>query len=300
MKAGIVAIIGRANVGKSTLLNRLVGEKVAIVSPVPQTTRNQIRAILNEPRGQIVFLDTPGMHVSKHALDRAMISAINDSLSGVDVVLHLVDATERVGEEEEMVIERLRGVDAPIILGLNKIDRSPAHLEDYLLVWERKLGKKLSDVTDRLMPVPFSALTGTNVDRLLDELFARLPEGEPLYPENILTDFPRQLTIQDIIREKFLAYLKDELPFSLAIHASEIVERSEKLLYVKAMVLVERDSQKAIVIGHKGEVLKKVGEAARRELEELYEKKIYLDLWVKVDKGWKQNGELLRQMGYIL
>jgi GTP-binding protein Era len=299
MKSGIVAIIGRPNVGKSTLLNHLVGEKVAIVSPVPQTTRNQIRAILNEPRGQIVFLDTPGMHVSKHAFDRAMIAAINDSLSGVDVILHLVDVTERVGEEEEMVIERLRQVKAPIILGLNKIDRNMSHLEDYLLIWERKLGKKLSDVTDRLMPVPFSALTGVNTDRLMDELFLRLPEGEPLYPADILTDFPRQLTIQDFIREKFLYCLKDELPFSLAIFASEIIDRSPKLLVIRAEVLVERDSQKGIVIGRNGEVLKKVGEAARKELEEIYGKKIFLELYVKVDKDWKSNTEMLRQMGYI-
>lgn len=300
MRSGIVAIIGRPNVGKSTLLNNLVGEKVAIVSSVPQTTRNQIRAILNEQRGQIVFLDTPGMHVTKHALDRAMIAAINDSLEGVDVVLHLVDATERVGEEEEMVMERLRGVGTPIILGLNKIDRSPTHIEDYILAWERKIGKKLSEATERIMPVPLSALTGTNLDKLLDEVFRRLPEGEPLYPEDILTDFPRQLTIQDCIREKLLSYLKEEVPFSMAVFAEEIVERSSKLTYVKASILVERDSQKAIVIGLNGEHLKKAGELARKELENIYNKKFYLDLWVRVNKDWKQDAGLLRRIGYIL
>jgi GTP-binding protein Era len=300
MRSGIVAIIGRANVGKSTLLNNLVGEKVAIVSSVPQTTRNQIRAILNEHRGQAVFLDTPGMHVTKHALDRAMIAAINDSLEGVDVVLHLVDATERVGEEEEMVMERLRGIRAPIILGLNKIDRGPKHIEDYILAWERKIGKKLSEATERIMPIPLSALTGTNLDKLLDEVFRRLPEGEPLYPEEILTDFPRQLTIQDCIREKLLLYLKEEVPFSMAVFAEEIVERSAKLTYVKASILVERDSQKAIVIGHNGEHLKKAGELARKELENIYNKKFYLDLWVKVSQDWKQDTELLKRIGYIL
>ena len=300
MKSGIVAIIGRPNVGKSTLLNKLAGEKVAIVSAVPQTTRNQIRAILNEKRGQAVFLDTPGMHVTKHALDRAMIAAINDSLEGVDVVLHLVDATERVGEEEEMVMERLREIGTPIILGLNKIDRGPKHIEDYILAWERKIGKKLSEATQRLMPIPLSALTGTNIDKLLDEVFRRLPEGEPLYPEDILTDFPRQLAIQDCIREKLLSYLKEEVPFSMAVFAEEIVERSAKLTYVKAAILVERDSQKAIVIGKNGEHLKKAGELARKELENIYNKKFYLDLWVKVNKDWKQDAELLRQIGYIL
>lgn len=300
MKAGIVAIIGRPNVGKSTLLNNLVGEKVAIVSAVPQTTRNQIRAILNDKRGQIVFLDTPGMHQTRHALDRTMIAAINQSLSGVDVVLHLVDATERVGEEEAMVIERLSSVRAPIILGLNKVDRGPRHLEDYLEAWERKLGGKLSDMTERLMPVPISALTGTNVDRLLDELFARLPEGEPLYPEDVLTDFPRQLTIQDVIREKLFLELKDEVPFSVAVHAEEIAERSEKLTYIRAVIFVERDSQKAIVIGRQGALLKKIGEAARRDLQDIYGKKIYLDLWVKVKEDWKEDTHLLREMGYFL
>jgi GTP-binding protein Era len=300
MKSGIVAIIGRPNVGKSTLLNRLVEEKVAIVSPVPQTTRNQIRAILNEKRGQIVFLDTPGMHVAWHALDRAMIAAINDAISGADVILHLADATNRIGEEEAMVIERLSRSRVPIVLGLNKIDRGAAHIDLYLRAWEEKLKKKLSEAVDRVMPVPISGLTGTNIGVLLDELFARLPEGEALYPPDILTDFPRQLTIQDIIREKLLLYLKDELPFSTAVVAEEIVDRSEKLFYVKAGILVERDSQKGIVIGHKGEILKKVGQASREELEQIYGKKVFLDLWVKVEKDWKQDHEFLKRAGYIL
>lgn len=298
MKAGIVAMIGRPNVGKSTLLNYLVGEKVAIVSPIPQTTRNQIRAILNEKRGQIVLIDTPGMHVSHHALDRTMIAAINDSLSGSDVILHLVDATKPVGEEEMMVIERLSAISTPIILGLNKIDRQASHIADYLEIWEKKIGKPLSEATDRIMPVPLSALVGTNTDRLLDELFARLPEGEALYPENILTDFPRQLTIQDIIREKLLVDLRDELPFSIAVYAEEITDRSDKMLYIKAIILVERDSQKSIVIGKHGSILKKAGEAARKEIQELYQKKVYLDLWVKVEENWKQDATLLRQIGY--
>ena len=299
-RAGIVAIVGRANVGKSTLLNNLVGEKVAIVSAVPQTTRNQIRAILNEKRGQIVFLDTPGMHETKHAFDRSMISAINNSLEGIDVVIHLVDTTERLGEEEAMVMDRLSSVKAPIILGLNKIDLAPRHLEDYLSAWERKIGRKLSDATDRIMPIPLSALAGTNTDRLLDELFLRLPVGPALYPEDVLTDFPRQLTIQDCIREKFLLTMRQEIPFSIAVFAEEIIDKSEKLTVVNVVIYVERDSQKGIVIGKRGEILKKVGEAARKELQEIYGKKIYLDLLVKVKENWKSNTELLKMMGYIL
>ncbi len=299
MKAGVVAIVGRANVGKSTLMNNLVGEKVAIVSKVPQTTRNQIRAILNERRGQIVFIDTPGMHISKHALDRAMINAVTSSLEGVDVVVHLVDITEYVGEEEFMIMDRLCKVRAPIILGLNKIDCNAKYINEYIQAWQKRLNLDLSSATERLMPVPVSALKGTNLDRLVDEIFVRLPEGLPLYPEDVLTDFPRQLNIQDVVREKFLFYLREELPFSLGIYAEEITDKTERLTYVKVVILVERNTQKSIVIGKDGEMLKKVGAEARKDLEEIYSKKFYLDLFVKVEEDWKEDQELLRKMGHI-
>jgi len=298
MKSGIIAIIGRPNTGKSTLLNRILGEKVAIVSPTAQTTRHQIRGVLHEARGQIVFLDTPGLHTKKHAFDRAMVSAIQESMSGADVLLHLVDATEHVGVEEAMMLDRLGAVKTPVILGLNKIDRGAVHLPDYLAAWERTLGQPLN-TSGRVTPVPLSALVGTNVDGLLSACFDLLPEGPPLYPEDVLTDFPRQLTIQDIVREKFLEILKQELPFSMAVYADEIVDRRKDLTVVSVMVLVERDSQKAIVIGHKGDVLKRVGTAARKELEEIYEKKFFIELQVKVDATWKQKYDLLRRIGYI-
>ena len=300
LRSGVVAIVGRANVGKSTLLNNLVGEKVAIVSPIPQTTRNQIRAIFNDSRGQIVFLDTPGIHETKHAFDRSMISAINNSLDGVDVIIHLVDTTERLGQEESMVLEKISRVKAPIILGLNKMDLNARYLEDYLTAWEKRLGKKLSEATDRVMPIPVSALKGTNLDKLVDELYKRLPEGERLYPEDILTDFPRQLTIQDCIREKLLLSLRQEVPFSLAVLAEEIIDKSEKLTVIKALIYVERDSQKGIVIGKGGSVLKKAGEEARKEIQAIYGKKIYLDLFVKVKEDWKTDTNLLKMMGYII
>ncbi|MFA5039440.1 MAG: GTPase Era [Candidatus Omnitrophota bacterium] len=299
-KAGVVAIIGRANAGKSTLLNRLAGEKVAIVSPVPQTTRHQIRAIYNDPRGQIVFCDTPGMHVGRHSLDRAMVTLINDSLSGADVIVYLVDSSKHVGEEEQMALERLSAQNKSVILGLNKIDMPVSNIPEYLSAWEQKLGRPLSEVTHRVMPVPICALDGTNLDRLLEEIFARLPEGEALYPQDVLTDFPRQWMIQDVIREKLLSVLLDELPFSLAVLVEEAKDRNPKLVYVKARILVERDSQKGIVIGHNGSVLKKAGEAARRELEDMFGKKFYLDLLVRVEEKWKENRELLKDMGYVL
>ena len=185
-------------------------------------------------------------------------------------------------------------------LNLNKIDLGPRCVEEYISAWEQKLQGPLSEKTSRLMPVPLSALNGTNVDKLLDELFARMPEGEPLYPADVLTDFPRQLTIQDVVREKLLSYLKDELPFSVAVYAEEIIDRSEKLMVVRAVIFVERDSQKGIVVGKGGEHLKKVGTEARRDLQDIFGKKVFLELWVKVRENWKQDQELLRQIGYIL
>ena len=300
MKAGMVAIVGRPNAGKSTLLNALAGEKVAIVSPVPQTTRHQIRAVFNDPRGQSGFLDTPGMHKSEGAFERAMSAAIQGALSGADVALHIVDVTEPPGFEESMVMDLLASSRTPVILALNKIDRGLAHLDLYLKAWEAKLGSSLSAVTDRVMPLPLSAAKGTNIDKLLEEIFRRLPEGPALYPDDVLTDFPRQLTIQDIVREKMLLQLRDELPFSIAVYAEEILDRGEKRTYAKLVILVERESQKAIVIGHRGQALKRVGVEARRELEALYGKKFFLDIWVKVDPRWKQNTELLRRIGYIV
>ncbi len=300
MKSGIVAIIGRPNVGKSTLLNHLAGEKVAIVSPVPQTTRHQIRAVFNDTRGQIVFCDTPGLHTSRHALDRAMISLVNDSVEGADVLLHLVDVSRHVGDEETMTIERLCAARAPIVLGLNKVDVPGHYIAEYLAAWEKALGRPLSGATDRVMPVPVSALRGTNIDKLVDEIFARLPEGEALYPSDVLTDFPRQLAIQDVIREKLLFILKEELPFSIAVYAEEITDKSERLTYVKAVIFVERETQKAIVIGKGGAVLKKAGEGARKELQQIYGKRFFLDLWVKCENKWKQDEDLLKKMGYLL
>ncbi|MFB3919451.1 MAG: GTPase Era [Candidatus Velamenicoccus archaeovorus] len=299
MKSGIVAIIGRPNVGKSTLLNHLAGEKVAIVSPVPQTTRHQIRAVFNDVRGQIVFCDTPGLHTSRHALDRAMISLVNDTVEGADVLLHLVDVTRHVGDEETKAIQRLCAARAPVVLGLNKVDIPVHYIPEYLAAWENAIGRSLNEATDRLMPVPVSALKGTNVDKLVDEIFARLPEGGPLYPADVLTDFPRQLAIQDVIREKLLLVLKEELPFSLAVHVEEIADRSQRLTYVKAAVLVERETQKAIVIGKGGAVLKKAGESARKELQQIYGRKFFLDLWVKCENKWKEDKDLLKKMGYL-
>ena len=299
-RCGIVAIVGRTNTGKSTLLNYILRRKVAIVSKIPQTTRNIIRGILTEKRGQIVFVDTPGLHKPKHRLGKYMNLLVEDSAKGADVILHLVDSSERVGEEEEMVVSELCKSKAPIVLALNKIDLGGKFIPEYLKLWEEKKGKPIQELADSLITIPLSALKGANVDKLLDVLFSRLPKGPQLYPDDTVSDFPQKLAYADIIREKLFECMRQEVPHSIAVLTDEIIERSDKLTYIKADILVERDSQKAIVIGDKGQIVKKVGSLARGELEKLSGKKVYLELNVKVKANWRQDEELLRQMGVIL
>lgn len=297
---GIVAIVGRTNTGKSTLLNNILGKKVAIVSKIPQTTRNIIRGILTEKRGQIVFVDTPGIHKPKHRLGKYMNILAEDSAQGADLIMHLVDSSERVGEEEEMVVHYLTPAKVPVVLALNKVDLGGKFVPEYLKLWEEKKGKTLQELEDALIAIPVSALKGTNIDRLLDVLFSHLPEGPELYPEDIVSDFPERLACADIIREKLFECMREELPYSIGVLVDEIAERSKKLTYIRADILVERDSQKAIVIGVQGKVMKTVGSLARKELEGILDRKVYLELNVKVRQGWRQDTEILRQMGIIL
>lgn len=297
---GIVAIVGRTNTGKSTLLNYILGKKVAIVSQIPQTTRNIIRGILTEKRGQIVFVDTPGIHKPKHHLGKYMNILAEDSAQGADLIMHLVDSSERVGEEEEMVVHYLTSAKAPVVLALNKVDLGGKFVPAYLKLWEEKKGKTLQELTDSFIAIPVSALKGTNIDRLLDVLFSHLPEGPELYPEDIVSDFPERLACADIIREKLFECMREELPYSIGVLVDEIAERSKKLTYIRADILVERDSQKAIVIGAQGKVMKNVGSLARKELEGILDRKVYLELNVKVRQGWRQDTEILRQMGIIV
>jgi GTP-binding protein Era len=299
LHCGIVAIIGRTNTGKSTLLNYILGEKVAIVSRIPQTTRNQIRGIFTDSRGQIVFIDTPGMHIPKHSLGKFMIRQINAAIEGCDLIIHLVDATKAVGEEERRVVERLKDVKAPLILGLNKIDLNPRFIDNYIKLWEDIKGKRPIETTAELMLMPISSLKGANVDKLITTIFAHLPEGPLLYPEDILTDFPQKLAIADIIREKLFGLMRKELPHSIAVYIEEMKPRLDKLIYIRAVILVERDSQKAIVVGRAGKILKAVGIKARQELEQLLEKKVFLETYVKVRPGWQKDPWTLRQLGYI-
>jgi GTP-binding protein Era len=299
-RCGIVAIVGRTNTGKSTLLNNILGEKVAIVSKIPQTTRNIIRGILTEKRGQIVFVDTPGIHKPKHRLGKYMNILAEEQARGADLIMHLVDSSERVGEEEEMVVNYLTPAKAPIVLTLNKIDLGGKFVPEYLKLWEKKKGKTFQELTDSLIAIPVSALTGTNIEKLLDVLFSHLPEGPLLYPEDVISDFPERLACADIIRQMLFECMREELPYSIGVLVDEIAERSKKLTYIRADIIVERDSQKAMVIGAQGKVIKNVGSLARQELEDVFGRKVYLELKVKVKQGWRQDTEILRQMGIVL
>ncbi|MCM8792173.1 MAG: GTPase Era [Candidatus Omnitrophica bacterium] len=297
-KCGIVTIVGRPNTGKSTLLNTILKEKVAIVSSALQTTRNRLRGIFTEERGQIVFVDTPGMHITKYLLGKFMLREIQEALEGIDLVIHLVDTTRPPGKEENMLIDKLKNLKIPIILGLNKIDLRPVFFDDYIKLWEETKQKKAQDLIDELVLLPLSALRGVNVDKLIDTIFNLLPYREFLYPEDIISDFPQRLFIADIIREKLFLLMKEEIPHSIAVYVEELKER-KNIFFIRAIILVERDSQKAMVIGKEGSVLKKIGQSARKELEELLEKKIYLETHVKVKPGWKEDPLILKELGYI-
>lgn len=296
MKSGFVALIGRPNTGKSTLLNYLLGEKVSIVSCVPQTTRFQCRGVYNDERGQIVFVDTPGMHVPEDGLGRYLNDAVMQAKNSTDVALYVADTTRAPGAEEENIVRQLKKDKTPVIMALNKIDKGKGHMRDYLEFWQ----KIMPEENPLVISVPISAKTGENTGRLLQEIFSQLHEGEPYYPPEILTDFPRRLAISDIIREKFLKRLHEELPHSLAILIEEIIERSKELTYIKAIILVEKQNHKQMVIGKGGRLIKEAGQEARKELEELLEKKVFLELTAKVEPKWQENPLILKKLGYFL
>ncbi len=294
---GQVSIVGRPNVGKSTLLNFLLGEKVAIVSQVPQTTRNRIRGIYQDKRGQIVFVDTPGLYKGKDALDKLLMKAVLGSIPEADGIIHLVDANESVGWEEERLVENLKDVRVPVVLGLNKIDLKGRYIPKYISLWERVKGQSVQDMKS-LVLLPLSGKTGFNQDKLLEILFGFLPEGPALYPPDTISDLPQKIAISDIIREKLLFLLKEEVPHAIATAVETMQHRHRKLIYISAVIYVGRESQKEIVIGKQGQFLKKVGVLARKELEELLESQVFLDLHVKLKKGWRDNPSFLKEIGY--
>jgi len=289
LRAGFVTIVGRPNVGKSTLLNRIVGQKVAIVTEKPQTTRNRILAIANTPSAQIVFFDTPGIHKPKHEMNRRMVGLALRSLKNVDLALLLVDVTEPFGGGDEFVLERVRQAKVPVVLALNKVDR--IRKPEILTVIDEY--RHRHDFTDI---VPISALTGENVDALVSVLERQLPEGEPLYPPETLTDLPERFFVSEIVREKILGATREEIPYSTAV-VIDSWEEGEKLTRIEASILVERESQKGIVVGKGGSMLKGIGTAARRDIEVFLGTKVFLGLHVRVRSEWRENQRLLSELG---
>lgn len=299
LKSGMVAIVGRPNVGKSTLLNAILGEKVSIVSDVPQTTRYQIRGIHTDERGQIVFIDTPGIHAGRDKLDKYMDRASLGSIDSVDAVIHMVDASEKTGLEEKHVISRLHKCGKPIIVGLNKIDITKGKfVPEYIQLWEEVRGVPISAMKD-LVLLPLSALKGTNVKKLIDILFEQMPQGPFLYPEDTITDFPKRMAMADLIREKLFLLMREEIPHSIAVIIEGVQPKRGKVLHIRAAILVERESQKEIVIGKAGAILKQVGSEARKDLEELVGSKVFLELFVKARSNWREDYSTLEDMGFV-
>lgn len=291
-RSGFVAVVGRPNAGKSTLLNTLMGQKILIISDKPQTTRNRIQCILTEERGQIIFFDTPGIHKPKHRLGEYMVTAAKSALKGVDFIVYVVDVSVPFGTGDEHVLEIIKESGVPCILALNKID---------LLSRQEILVKidQFSRLADFKEIIPISALNGENTSRLLDIIFKELPPGPMYYPEDSLTDQPERFIIAELIREKILYLTRDEVPHSVAVIVEQMEEK-KTLIKIGAVILVERDSQKGIVIGKGGRVLKEVGRLAREEIENLLGSKVFLELWVKVRKDWRNQQNILREFGYNL
>jgi GTP-binding protein Era len=289
-RSGFVAIIGRPNAGKSTLLNRLVGQKIAIVTSKPQTTRNRIQGIVTRPEGQIVFIDTPGLHEAKTALNRQMMREVAAVLEGIDVLLMMVDASATLPHADSMLLERAERFRGKAILALNKVDRVP---KPKLL--------PLMDAFHKAFPfaaiVPISALKGEGCDALVQEILKNLPEGDSYFAEDQITDQPERFLAGEIIREKAIQLTYHEVPHALRVMIDKY-EETPKILRIHATLNVERDSQKKILIGHKGEMLKKVGTEARKELEKLLGTKIFLEMFVKVVPGWRESPTHVRELDW--
>lgn len=291
-KSGFVTLIGRPNVGKSTLMNRLIGQKIAITSSKPQTTRNRIQTVYTDDDKQIIFLDTPGIHKAKNKLGEYMVSTAERTLSEVDVILWLVEPENYIGAGEQHIIEMLKKTSTPVILVINKIDKVK---KDDILVNIGTYSKEM----DYAEIVPVSALSGDNVETLLDVIGKYLPEGPMYYDEDTITDQPERQICAELIREKALRFLSEEIPHGIAVTIEQMKERpGGRLIDIDATIICERDSHKGIIIGKKGDMLKKIGTKAREEMEGLLGCKVNLKLWVKVKKDWRDSDILMKNFGY--
>ena len=291
MRSGIISLVGRPNAGKSTLLNRIVGRKVAIVSDKPQTTRNRILAVKSYPQGQVVFMDTPGIHRPLHRMNVRMVEIALDSMSQVDALGVVIDATESIGAGDRFLVRLLEQVRIPVVLVLNKIDRVAKSTLLPKMDWYRKQH-------DFTALVPISALDGEGVDDLERLILSQLPEGEALYPNDSVLDQPERFFVTEIVREKLLLHTRAEIPFSSAVVMDRFEEINENgLMRLYCSILVEYSSQKPIVIGRGGTMIKRIGEEARVELERFFDARVYLDLHVKVRANWRENNQVLDDLG---
>lgn len=289
-KSGFATLIGRPNVGKSTLMNALIGQKIAITSNRPQTTRNRIQTVYTSKEGQIVFLDTPGIHKAKNKLGNYMVNVAERTMSEVDVILWLVEPTDYIGAGEQHIIEQLKKTKTPIILVINKIDTVK---KEMLLTVINQYSKQL----DFAEIIPVSALKKDGMQELIDNIMKYLPYGEPFYDEDTVTDQPMRQIVAELIREKALKCLEDEIPHGIAV-TIEMMKFKKHIVDIEATIICERDSHKGIIIGKQGSMLKKIGSMARLEIEDMVECQVNLKLWVKVKKDWRDSDYLLKNFGY--
>ncbi len=292
-KSGFVSFVGRPNVGKSTLMNRLLGRKIAITSEKPQTTRNRIQTVLHEERGQIVFVDTPGIHKSKNKLGDYMVSVAERTASDADLVLWLVEASNYIGAGDRSIAETLKKKSVPVFLIVNKIDKADKN---------QLLGiiDKYKDLMDFAEVIPVSALSGDNLSHLLDVVFDYLEEGPAFYEEDMITDQPERQIVSELIREKALKLLEEEVPHGIAVSIERMkpVRNNRRLVEIQATIIVERESHKRIVIGKKGSMLGKIRVQSKRDIEKFLQKDIVLELWVKVKKDWRDSDFLIKNFGF--
>lgn len=290
-KSGFVSILGRPNVGKSTLLNEIIGQKITIMSDKAQTTRNKIQGIYTTGEEQIVFIDTPGIHKPKHQLGEFMVEAATSTIGEVDVVLFMINVSEEMGPGDKFIMEKLSKIDTPVFLVLNQIDL--IHPDQLLPIIENY--QKEMDFKEI---IPISAREGNNVDRLLQVISSYLPEGPQFYPEDQVSDHPEYFIISELIREKVLELTREEVPHSVAVVAEKIYRNEDGKVQVEAVINIERNSQKGIIIGKGGKMLKEIGVRARKDIERLLGDKIYLELWVRVQKDWRDRQQSLNDFGY--
>lgn len=291
-KSGFVSIIGRPNVGKSTLLNHVIGQKIAIMSDKPQTTRHKIQGVYTTNDAQVVFIDTPGIHKPKHKLGDFMMRLAQQTLNEVDLILFMINAEEGYGRGDQFIIDRLQDIDTPVFLVINKIDR--IHPDQLLLLIDQYRSKHSFQEV-----IPISALEGNNMNTLTTQIINTLEEGPQYYPADVVTDHPERFIIAELIREQILHLTREEVPHSIAVVLEQMERREDSdVIYIGAVVMVERSSQKGIIIGKQGRMLREVGKKARVEIESLLGSRVFLEIWVKVQKDWRNKDRLLKDFGF--